>query len=260
MRVTTTAGPVHLARAGDGPPALLLHGIGSSADSFRAQLDGLSGDHCVMAWDAPGYARSGDPAGELTLDDYARTAVEVLDALEVERVHLAGVSWGGVVATRVALNHPARVSTLALIASTPGRRGTASVGDLERRCRLLERVGPAEFARRRAGRVLRQPADPELRAEVERNMAASVRLAGYRSAGASLAATRHAGELGAITAPALVIVGRDDGVTGLGESELLAEQIPRAGLMIIEGAGHLVNQERPERVNAALHEHWQRRE
>ena len=258
MRVATSAGFVHLTRAGDGPPALLLHGIGSSADSFRAQFAGLCSEHCVMAWDAPGYARSDDPAGALTLDDYARAVVEVLDAVEVERVHLGGVSWGGVIATRVALNHPERASTLALIGSTPGRRGTAS--DLETRCRLLEQVGPAEFARRRAGRVLAGPADPDLLAEVERNMAASVRPAGYRSAAAALAATRHAGELGAITASTLVIVGRHDAVAGIAESRLLAEAIPRARLTIVDGAGHLVNQERPECVNTALREHWNRRE
>jgi len=258
QRVATSAGLVHLARAGQGPPALLLHGIGSSADSFRAQLAGLCSDHRVMAWDAPGYGRSADPAGELTLDDYARTVVEVLDATRVERAHLGGVSWGGVIATRVALNHPERVLTLALIASTPGRRGTAT--DLEDRYRVLERLGPAEFARHRAARVLAAPADPDLMAEVERNMAASVRLAGYRSAGASLASARHAAELGGITAPTLVVVGRADAVTGVAESQLLADAIPHARFMIVDGAGHLVNQERPERVNSALREHWQRRE
>jgi len=258
-RIETSAGLVHVASAGEGDPVLLLHGIGSSADSFRAQFAGLADGYRVLAWDAPGYARSDDPPGEVTVDGYVRAAADVLDAFGIDTVHLAGVSWGGFLATRIALDRHDRVATLALIGATPGRRGTPTVDDLEARCRLLEERGPEGFAHGRAVRVLAPGADPRLVADVERNMAASIRPAGYRSAAASLAGIRHGDELATITAPTLVVVGEQDVITGPAESRVLADGIPGAELVSVDGAGHLVNQERPDVVNAVLRKHWSRR-
>ncbi|NIH81408.1 alpha/beta fold hydrolase [Amycolatopsis viridis] len=229
-------------RAGaSGSPVLLLHGIGGSSASFESQVDVLARRHRVFAWDAPGYGGSADPA-RADLGWFAEVAARVFD----EPAHVVGVSWGGVIATRLALEHP--VLSLTLADST---RGSGTSADSARRMRArvdeLAQVGAQEFARRRAPRLT---TDPATLVKVEATMA-RVRLPGYRAAAESMAATDHGPVLGRIAVPTLVVVGADDRVTGVEESRLLAREIPGARLRVI-GGGHAANQERPEEFNDVL--------
>ncbi|GAA2309155.1 hypothetical protein GCM10010431_31520 [Streptomyces kunmingensis] len=83
---------VHLEEAGsDGPLLLCLHGIGSSSAAFAPQLDALAGHVRVVAWDAPGYGRSPDPAGPLDLDGFADAAADVIRSYG-SPAHVLGVS------------------------------------------------------------------------------------------------------------------------------------------------------------------------
>src|SRR4051812_11353409 len=88
----------------EGGPVLLLHGIGGSADSFTGQFAELSARHRVLAWDAPGYARSADPAEPPGMSGYAAAAAALLRERDAAPAHVIGVSWGGVIATRLALD------------------------------------------------------------------------------------------------------------------------------------------------------------
>src|SRR5262249_34554509 len=92
---------LHYMRAGSGPALLLLHGIGSNSRSFRHQLADLSDGFDLIAWDAPGYGQSSDPADAFTLENLADRAVALLDELEIQRAHVLGVSMGGVIAQLV---------------------------------------------------------------------------------------------------------------------------------------------------------------
>jgi len=257
-RVRTQVGEVRVLCQGSGEPALLLHGIGSSADSFRSQLGELSDAFAMIAWDAPGYGASGDLERPLTLDEYAQAAVDVLDAKDVERAHIAGVSWGGVIATRLALHDPQRVASLALIGSTPGRAGNpAAVENLRARAEWIERGELAHFASDRVRELVADGTSPAVAREVEEIMVGSVHPIGFRSAAESLARTDHAPDLNRIEAPTLVVTGDADAITGLPESRALAAGIALARLVVIESCGHLPNQEQPEVVNTELREHWE---
>ncbi|RSN66662.1 alpha/beta hydrolase [Actinomadura sp. WAC 06369] len=238
---------------GDLPPVLCLHGIGTGAAAF-APLAGLLADRLrLIAWDAPGYGNSADPESAPGMDGYADAAADVLDELGLGRASVIGTSWGGVIATRLALRHPDRLSGLVLADSTRGS-GTAPGKAAAMRARggeLAER-GPAEFARARARRLL-SPDAPA--AEVERvaeAMAATIRMPGYGYAAESMAATDHGDVLGAVTAPTLVVVGEHDAVCPPAESRLIAESVPGARYIEIPGAGHLSNQERPESFAGAV--------
>ncbi|WP_191244605.1 alpha/beta fold hydrolase [Amycolatopsis deserti] len=222
-------------------PVLLLHGIGGSSASFESQVDVLSRRHRVVAWDAPGYGDAPDPE-RADIGWYAEQAARIFD----EPAHVVGVSWGGVIATRLALEHP--VLSLTLADSTRGS-GTSAEAAARMRARVdeLAEVGAAEFARRRAPRLC---SDPSTRAKVEATMA-RVRLAGYRAAAESMATTDHGPVLGRISVPTLVVVGADDQVTGVEESRLLAREIPGARLRVI-GGGHAANQECPDEFNEVL--------
>lgn len=235
--------------SGDGSLVLLLHGIGSGARSMRALAERLAARHRVIAWDAPGYAGSEDPAMSPGMDGYARAALAVARHFDDAPVHVVGVSWGGVIATRAALLEPRSIRSLVLIDSTRGSGiDPAKAEGMLARPRQLATDGAEAFAASRAPGLLSGGASPALVEEVSRTMAGSIRLPGYGWAAESMAETDHTEALGSITAPTLVIVGAEDRVAPPQESRTIAASIPGARLEVVDGAGHLSNQEKPDEV------------
>ncbi|MFD0510810.1 alpha/beta fold hydrolase [Streptomyces aureus] len=138
---------VHVEEAGDhGPLLLCLHGIGSSSAAFAPQLAELSAYVRVVAWDAPGYAKSPDPEGPLDLDGFADAAAELIRE-RGGRAHVLGVSWGGVIALRLAARHPDLVESLVVADSSAGS-GTdpAKAEGMRARAAELAELGPRAFA------------------------------------------------------------------------------------------------------------------
>jgi len=242
----------HVVESGSGPALLLLHGIGGSADSFAPQFDELSSSLRLLAWDAPGYGRSEDPGRPFDLDDYADAAADVIrDRCGDAGAHVLGMSWGGVIATRLAMRHPGLVRSLLLGSSTVGSGADDdAAARMLARAATLEQEGSEAFAAERAPRLLSGTADDELTAKATAIMASSIRLPGYGYAAESMAATDHTADLPKIDIPTLVLGGDEDGVTGVPASQVLAGGIPGAVFVTIRGAGHLANQERPEAFNA----------
>ncbi|MET9110397.1 alpha/beta fold hydrolase [Streptomyces zhihengii] len=242
---------VHLTEAGEAGPLLLcLHGIGSSSAAFAPQLAELSAYVRVVAWDAPGYAASPDPEGPLTLDDYADTAAALIRA-RGGRAHVLGVSWGGVIALRLATRHPELVDSLIVADSSPGS-GTdeAKAAAMRARAAELAERGPRAFAEARGPRLVSPGAPEELVRRVVDTMAAAVRLPGYAHAAESMAGADLRAELPSVTAPLLVLCGEQDTVTGVDASQALAGAVHKSAYVIVKDAGHLANQEQPGRFNA----------
>lgn len=251
MTTASTHQQPFLVDVGTGPDVLLLHGIGGSADTFGPQIDELKDTFRLLAWDAPGYGRSADPESPMGLDDYADTAAEVIRAHCADGAHVLGMSWGGVIATRLAHRNPELVRSLLLGDSTVGSASsTVKAAELRTRAAELAELGPAEFARKRAARLLSASAPEELREHAKAVMAHAVRLPGYGYAAESMAATDHTDILGDIDIPTLVLCGDEDEVTGQPASQALAGGIPGGVYVTVRGAGHLANQERPEAFNA----------
>ncbi|MBY8860019.1 alpha/beta hydrolase [Nocardia sp. CA2R105] len=234
----------------DAPPIVLLHGIGGSADTFAAQFADWADRLHVLAWDAPGYARSTTPETPCTLDDYADRVAELI-ADRCGTAHVLGMSWGGVIATRLALRRPELLRSLILGSSTVGSGADPSAATAMRaRADELDTVGAERFAAARAPKLLSPQADPQDVAAVAAAMAAAVRPDGYRAAAESMAATDHTAELPNVDVPTLVLSGDQDGVTGIAAGQVLAGGIPDAVFVTLRGAGHLANQERPEAFDA----------
>jgi 3-oxoadipate enol-lactonase len=244
---------INVVDKGAGPTVLCLHGIGSSSAAFAPQIDELAGELRFLAWDAPGYAASADPEVALDLDGYADAAAAVIRDRVDGPVHLLGVSWGGVIAIRLALRHPDLIRSLIVADSSRGSgQSPEQASAMRDRAVELERVGAAAFAAARGPRLVTPEAPPELVDTVVATMRDSIRLPGYAHAAASMAATDLTAELADVRTPTLVLCGDGDTVTGFPESQALAGGIPDAVFVTVHGAGHLANQEAPEAFNAWL--------
>ncbi|TDB88683.1 alpha/beta fold hydrolase [Actinomadura sp. KC216] len=245
---------VSFRRSGRGPGALLLHGIGSSSASFAPQLDALGDVLTMVAWNAPGYAGSPGPARSPGLDGYVEEAAGLLRAeLGPGPAHVVGVSWGGVIALRMAATRPDLVRSLTVIGASLGSGTTPErAAQMRERPADLARLGPEGFARERGPRLLSPDARAELVETVVTTMAEAVRLPGYAAAAEAMASADLRGDLPRISAPALVLAGAEDTVTGPERAREIAAGIPGTALVTVPGAGHLANQERPAIVNAWL--------
>jgi pimeloyl-ACP methyl ester carboxylesterase len=256
MNRLTVAGTALLHRQGDGPALVLLHGIGSNAESWLPVIEALPAALNVLAWWAPGYGGSTPLVPEQpTPEDYALRLADVLDSLRLDNVALAGHSLGALFAGRFAASRPGRVAALALLSPALGYRVAPDAPlppQVQARIDDLEALGPGAFAAQRAARLLHDSdAKPEVLDAVRRAMAA-VNPAGYAQAVRALGA----GDLLADAArlpPALVACGEHDAVTPPDTARALHAALPPgSALHLVPGAGHALPQERPAAVAALL--------
>src|SRR5438067_13431545 len=118
MQVTAGDGTrLHVVEQGQGDPVLWLQGLNAPAAAWAAQLAHFAHSHRSIAPDARGVGASDAPPPPYTTREMALDALAVLDALGVDRAHLVGLSLGGAVAQELALAHPERIRSLALLST-----------------------------------------------------------------------------------------------------------------------------------------------
>ena len=247
---------IHLVERGSGPPLLLIHGFPSNAAAWSAIVPRLEAERSMVALDMVGFGQSTrQPRRPLTGDAYADRLASLLDLLELPRVDVAGLSWGGSVAQRLAARHPDRVNRLVLLASV----SAAHVLPL-RTSNLLGLAVAIRFpgvARRVVRRFLsRTSTDPDVpvealvRAYVE-PLARPGTLAAMRRFVRDTAATQPI-DLGVITAPTLVVVPQADRIVPPAVQAEIAMRIPGARYEPIPGIGHAIQFEAADRVAALM--------
>jgi pimeloyl-ACP methyl ester carboxylesterase len=233
-------GTIHYETAGDGPPLILLHGIGSNSRSWRRQLTGLSQDFRVIAWDAPGYGKSSDPPPiQPSIRFYADCLYAFLRAISLKDVFLLGHSMGGVIAQEFCRAYSNQVR--AVILADTAYRG--SKDRLEDRLKNIRTMTPVQLAAERAPKLLTTDAAANLVDEAASIMS-EIRPRGYEFAAIALAHSDTHLVLEKLEIPRLLIWGAEDKITPLWND------IP-AGIEveIIGEAGHLCYMEQPERFN-----------
>ncbi len=238
------------------PLLFCMHGIGSCADAFLSQRD-LADDlgYRLVAWDAPGYRYSADPPEDPGIDGWADAASALIRMLGYQTATVLGVSWGGVIATRLTLRNPDLVRALVLADSSVGSGTNVKQAEAMRnRASSLTELGAAVFAQQRSPLLVAENTSPSIVADVEQYFASSVRMPSYQWACNSMADTDHRDSLSSISVPTLVICGEEDRVTPPKLSAELQEGIPNATLVHVKDAGHLANQERPEAFNNKVSE------
>ena len=114
-RVKTPHGRMAIQQAGEGPPVVMLHGLGGTKVSFLPTQAALAQTHRTIAVDLPGFGDSDKPVGAYDAKFFAKWVIGLLDTLEIERAQLIGHSMGGRVAIELGMSHPDRVDCLALM-------------------------------------------------------------------------------------------------------------------------------------------------
>jgi pimeloyl-ACP methyl ester carboxylesterase len=243
-------------RAGSGPPLVLFHGVGEDSRIWRHQLEDLSRDFTVIAWDAPGCGQSDDPAPELSARDLGLLAAGFVKqaAGGSGKPHVLGVSWGSMVALELYKGYPDVPASLLLVSAYAGWAGSLPPEEVERRIALVEaEIGepPGKFVHEWLPTLFTADADPAMVAEIAAIML-DVRPASLRALLSASGRADYRDVLPTIAVPTLLIYGEEDQRSPLAVARELHRQIPGAALAVIPGAGHLVFAEAPEPFNAEV--------
>lgn len=261
MIVDTRLGKLFVETRGDGPPLLLWHSLLCDGGMWRLVRDRLAERFRVINVDGPGHGRSALVRRRFSLEDCAEAAEAVLDALGVERAHVAGLSWGGMMAMRLALASPERVDKLALLDTSAApevlkkRPSYHAMTVVARRfgaiAPLIDRIEPIFFTKHSV-RNRRDVVDP-FREHLARMDPQSL---GHAVDAVIFDREDLRPHLSRISAPTLVIVGAQDVATPVERAREIAEGIPGAELEVVADAAHLSVLERPEPIVKRLLAHF----
>jgi pimeloyl-ACP methyl ester carboxylesterase len=240
-------------RVGGGPPLVFVHGAGDDGRIWQPQLAALADEFTVVAWDEPGAGSSSDLPAEFALPEYAHCLAAVVEDVGLGPAHIAGLSWGGTVAQELYRHHPGLVATLILIDTYAGWRGSLSPEEVRARvlgAREMLAAPPGEFDPTFPGLFAGDPS-AELVSLLE-EIAADVRPESLARQLSIMAETDQRDVLPQIVVPTLLIWGELDQRSPVSIAHELEEAIPNAELVVIPGAGHLSNLEKPEMINEAI--------
>lgn len=233
-----------------GPAVVLSHALGSDHTIWAQQLEALGARFRVLSYDTRGHGRSEAPPGEYTIERLGRDVIALLDALDIERAHICGVSLGGLTAQWLGAHRPDRVGRLVL-ANTGARIGT--VESWTERIGLATTAGLEALADGIIGRWFTAPfraANVALVADI-RAILASQDPRGYAACCAALRDADLKPKVAYIKAPSLVLTGTYDEATPPALGFWLAGAIPGAALIPLEAA-HLSLIEQAAAFNGAL--------
>jgi 3-oxoadipate enol-lactonase len=235
-------------------PLVFLHGIGGAARAWRGQLDYFGSRYRAIAWDMPGYGGSA-PLATVSIATLADALQDFLQQIGTKKPVLVGHSIGGMIVQQWLTKYPDTAAAIVLAQTSPAFGNAA--GDWQKSF-IEARLGPldrGETMRTLAPSLVKEIIGDELdpkSMELARDCMASVPEATYRVTMLSMLGFDLRAALKTIAVPTLVLSGSKDKNAPAPTMAKMASYIPSAEYIDIEGAGHLVNLERPAAFNAAL--------
>ncbi|MGW2487987.1 bifunctional 3-oxoadipate enol-lactonase/4-carboxymuconolactone decarboxylase PcaDC [Streptomyces sp. NPDC001606] len=238
----------------DAPVLILGPSLGTTWHMWDRQVPELAKQWRIFRFDLPGHGGApAHPAG--SVGELTARLLATLDALGVQRFGYAGCALGGAVGIELALRHPERLASLAVVAASP-RFGTAD--EFRQRGVVVRTNGLDPIARTAperwftGGFAAAQPAITDWAVQMVRTTDPGC----YIAACEALASFDVRPELGRVGVPTLVLVGSEDRITGPAEARTLVAGIPDARLAVVPGASHLVPVEQPAAVTDLLVHHF----
>ena len=251
---------------GGGDPVIFLHGFPGSSHVWRLLTPLMPEGRRLVVVDLMGCGRSDGPGGQFaqsgTLAEHAELVRRLMDDLNLPRAAMVGHALGAVVAQSIAVDHPPRVSALALLSSPAFDAWPRTLARLARTVRPMARIlGAPILASFVHGSAIRGYADrPEGRRSLDHSLRAYPSRLGLPSLLCHLAAMCDPGitalghRLGALDVPTAVVCGANDPFLAPSVGERLRSAIPNATLEIIPGARHFVAEDAPEQCARAVTE------
>lgn len=238
---------------GEGEPVVLVQGLAYDRVGWGRLPSLLAESFQVTVFDNRGVGESDAPEGPYTVAQMAADVAVVLDAVELERAHILGVSLGGFIAQEFALTYPDRVEKLVLCSTmpggpkshpmpAPGLEAFARFPTLDREAGL--RLMVENSLGQRGVEELPRLADEIYAYRLEH----APPLAAWQAQAAAGAAFDAYDRITAIAAPTLVVHGGNDNVVDTRNAELLGDLIPDARVEVVPNRGHLMVWEDSERV------------
>ena len=235
-------------------PLVFLHGIGGAARSWRGQLEFFEDRYRAIAWDMPGYGGSA-PLPAVSITALADALHDFLQQVDAEKPILVGHSIGGMIVQQLLVKNP-RIARAVVLAQTSPAFGKSD-GEWQKTF-IAARLGPLDRGETMvslAPTLVKElvgddPAPAGM--GIARDCMASVPEATYRATMLALMGFDLRKSLGNIAVPTLVLSGSRDNNAPAGMMAKMATFIPSATYVELEGAGHLVNLERPKAFNDAL--------
>lgn len=233
--------------SGEGPPLLLMQGIGYARWSWDPVVPALAERFRVLNFDNRGIGESDVPPPPYTARQLAEDGLAVLDDAGVERAHVVGASLGGMAAQELAAGFSERVDRLVLACTTPGGTGAVAmpaqtVALMQEAATLAPEVAMRRFVENALAPNAEQTLVDDLFARRVANPPDPIGWQGQAAAGMGFDGSRLQ-----IAAPTLILHGTEDAVVDPGNAALLAERIPGARVELFSGCGHLFFWEQPER-------------
>lgn len=250
---------------GQGPPVLLIQGVGVHGAGWRPQVEALAERYTCLSFDNRGMGRSQPLGTSVTVEQMAEDAKALLDAEGWGAAHVVGHSLGGLVALHLALTAPERVRSLSLLCTFSGGPHAAPLTARMIWLGLRSRVGTRRMRRRGFLQIVMPPqafaeADADQLAEdlaplfghdvADQPPIVSPQLKALRA----YDATPRLGELAGM--PTLVVSAFHDPIAPPRAGRVLAGGIPGARYVEIPDASHGVPILNPGRINELLLEHW----
>ncbi|WP_369790423.1 alpha/beta fold hydrolase [Rouxiella sp. WC2420] len=233
---------------GKGEALLCIHGLGGSSNIWTPLLPAFASFN-LLRIDLPGSARSALPADLLSIESYVASVERVLDALDIDSVHIVAHSMGTIIAQHFAVKNPSRVKTLALFgpllappdAGRPGIHGRAKL------CREQGVKGLQEIAD-----AIIKGATSEETKDSKPAVVALIRESvmrqtpeGYAQSCEALANAQPA-QIEKIAVPVLLVTGQEDGVGSPEQVQTMANRLDKPSVKILEGCGHWTTFEKPD--------------
>lgn len=240
--------------SGEGPPVVFVHGWPSDSREFRAQLDGLSDDFRVVAWDAPGAGRSSDPPDTARLQDWADWLAEFIEALDIAPAHVAGLSFGGGLALQLFARHPEVVRSLILMSAYAGWGGSLPPDEVQARLDVTRRnteLPPEQWTPALIETLIPDGSDVELADELT-TIFSDFHPAATRTSLQAFAEADLTDTLAEVDVPTLLLYGELDVRSPREVWEPIHEGIAHSKLVIIPNVGHMVDMQAAERCNAEI--------
>jgi len=236
---------------GQGPPLLLLHGLGGSQDDWRRQVPAFAQRYRVIVPDLRGFGDS-ERREPFTVQQHARDVAALLGALGIPRAHVVGLSMGGAVAMELALSDPARVAGLVLANTAPGfeLRGWQRRYMAFSRFLLALLFGVGGVARLFSRAVFPAPHQERLRRRLLERASHTSRWV-YLASLRSLIRWHAEDRLPALRAPTLVI-GAEHDYTDIHEKRRWAAKVPGARVVMLPGSRHRSELDAPAAFNDAV--------